>query len=207
MREAAPGRPLVAGRVGVGVEVAALGSRWLSCQRIAALAGLAVGVALVVDAGAVVGLVEVSASAPPVRVGGASRLHVAVGRLGRSLVADVVGLVVGELEQRPLRVAEGGPLGDDVGQLGPEVVPARCRPSRTGPGSESRAQDPHRQVSPFSAMFVPGSSDRPSARQHRLELDVQRRRPRQHRIPASSAGFELRQRRSSAPRSPARMSR
>ena len=87
--------------------------------RVAALAGLAVGVALVVDRGAVgLGVEELVAarglrSLPP-PLAGARRARVPT-------LLGCVALV--EFNSAPLGVAEVGLLGEVLGQVGPPVVP------------------------------------------------------------------------------------
>ena len=86
------------------------------------LAGLAVGAAAGVDRGRVRGVVIVLGGSRVARIGRVAWL-VAVGFVGGSLRADAVGLVVAEHDQRSLRHPEAGLLGDQVGELDPEVVP------------------------------------------------------------------------------------
>src|SRR5205085_7666100 len=104
------------------VEAAVLGIGVVDVQLIPALAGLAVGVALVVDRRSVVGAVEVFGVGGALGAGEIAAL-VAVGGLGGTLIVDVVGLVVGEVDERPLGHPEVGALRDQVGDLNPEVVP------------------------------------------------------------------------------------
>src|SRR5947209_3135997 len=104
------------------LEATALRIQAVALRRIAILAGLAVGVALGVDRGPVVGSVEVLGVAGVAGIGCVAGL-VAIGLVGGSLVADAVGLVVAEHDQGALGHPEAGLLGDQVGELGPEVVP------------------------------------------------------------------------------------
>src|SRR5205085_11823533 len=99
-----------AGGVGIRLEVASLRVVVVLLELVAALADLAVGVAVVVDGGGVSGSVHVFGVGGALRAGQVAGL-IPVGRCCRSLLADVVSLVVGEVDQRPLRHPELGLLG------------------------------------------------------------------------------------------------
>src|SRR6202012_3673622 len=102
----------------------------------AALPGLTVGVALVVDRRSIVLVVQVLVAA-----GDGGGAAAAVDRRGRPLLADVVGLGgVALVEQDALGETEAGGLGDVLGQVGPHVVPVDAHRLIRPQGADDRVQ-------------------------------------------------------------------